>query len=92
MSRDNSLIGKDIRHFQVIGNDYISESSLRVGDFFAEDTYPEVYQVTAVNQALKTGNGKRTNYGAVVAKCITDNTCGHTIFNCSNLVLLEPKD
>ena len=41
-------IGKNWKDFNVVGGYYTDLYDLRIGDFFMEDTYPEVYQVMIV--------------------------------------------
>lgn len=45
----NKYIGKNWRDFKIVGGNYVDLYSLKVGDFFMEDTYPEVHQVTKIS-------------------------------------------
>jgi hypothetical protein len=78
---------KDYRDFDVVGGNYVTEKDLDVGDFFMEDTYPEVYQVTS---RIPDPLGDMVNI--VFAKCITTGEVDVVLFNCDSLVLLKPKE
>lgn len=81
------MIGKNWKDFDVICFDYITEKDLDVGDFFREDTYPEVYQVTSrVPDPL----GDMVN--VVLAKCITTGEVDVVFFNCGSLLLLKLRE
>ena len=43
-------LGKSCKDFSVVGSDYVDIYSLQVGDYFMQDTYPEVYIVTGAKQ------------------------------------------
>ncbi len=45
----SEYIGKNWRDFKTACDNYVDLYSLKVGDFFMEDTYPEVHQVTSIN-------------------------------------------
>ena len=41
-------LGKDHRNFKAVGEDYIDLYDLTIGDYFMEDTYPEVYVIVRI--------------------------------------------
>jgi hypothetical protein len=54
-------LGKKYSDFNIVGNDYVDLYSLCVGDYFMEDTYPEVYIVTAIKDGIVTSHDLTSN-------------------------------
>lgn len=87
-------LGKNWKDFKVAGDYYIDLYDLRIGDYFMEDTYPEVYQVTRVEH--RDGIGMCP---IVLAHDLTDNIKDVEFFYNKDggkayapvLVKLEPK-
>jgi len=81
--------GKNYKDFKVVfvgHSGYVDLYDLKVGDYFMEDTYPEVYQVRAT----------ASPGGSVLADCITDGVKGIEWMYAASayapcLVKLEPK-
>ena len=88
-------LGKDYRHFNFSGSMPIDLYDLRIGDYFMEDTYPEVYQVTRVEH--RDGIGMSP---VVLAHDITDDIKDVEFFYSRDggkayspvIVKLEPKE
>jgi hypothetical protein len=89
---NSPYMGKNWRDFNVVGSYYTDLYDLRIGDYFMEDTYPEVYQVTRVEYR----DGKPT---VVLSHDLTDNVKDVEWFYdreagrgyAPTLVKLEPK-
>lgn len=80
---------KNWKDFDVVGENYIGPNDLKVGDYFMEDTYPEVYKVTAI------GFNPEVGMNVVTAHDLTRDQPGSTWYGqgayAPVLVRLKPK-